>query len=94
MSNRSYVEENDVSRLELAGLCAGLDDRSFGLRCGSGWTVSALLCHLAFWDQRVSSLLGQWQSGPLAPARLDAQQVDSINAAVKSVAARCRDPRL
>ena len=44
-------------------LIACLDEDSFKCDVGSGWTVSTLLCHLAFWDQRALFLLRQWQTG-------------------------------
>jgi hypothetical protein len=83
MMNRGFIDENEVARLELSELIAHLDERSFNCPLGLGWTVSTLLCHLAFWDQRVLFLLREWQSGHFETSRLSSQSVDSINHAVK-----------
>jgi len=86
MEGRDFGRENADSRRELAALTARLDEHSFSQPVGSGWTTAGLLCHLAFWDQRVLHLLRQWQTGPLEPVRLSPQHVDSLNAAVKLLA--------
>jgi hypothetical protein len=85
MTDRTFVEQNRAAHRELADLIAQLDERSFHLAAGSGWTVSALLCHLAFWDRLALSCLKQWQSGGQAPTRLSPQSIDSINEAVQAI---------
>lgn len=85
MTDRSFVEENRAARQELADLIARLDERSFQCVAGSGWTVSTLLCHLAFWDRRALFLLTEWEGGRFETARLSSQAIDSINEAVKAV---------
>jgi len=86
MANRNFIEDNDAARQELAEVISHLDERSFALSIGSAWTISSLLCHIAFWDQRVLDLLKQWQSGPFEPSWPSAQQIHSINAGVKAIA--------
>jgi hypothetical protein len=83
--NRGFVEENEAARQELGELIARLDEPSFKCAVGSGWTVSTLLCHLAFWDQRALFLLREWQCGHFETFRLSSQLVDSINEAVKAI---------
>ena len=61
MVDRSFVDENDAARAELSEFIARLDERSFDLSVGSGWTISTCLCHLAFWDHRVLFLLSEWE---------------------------------
>ena len=85
MRNREFVEENETARRELGELIACLDEDSFKCDVGSGWSVSTLLCHLAFWDQRALFLLRQWQTGQFETSRLTSQSVDSINEAVKAI---------
>ena len=85
MRDHGFVEENEGARQELREVIARLDERSFKCVVGSGWTVSTLLCHLAFWDQRVLFLLRKWQSGPFETSQLSSQSVDSINEAVKAI---------
>ena len=85
MGDKAFVKENEAARQELAELIARLDEPSLQCAVGSDWTVATLLCHLAFWDQRVLFLLGKWESGRLETSHLSAQSVDSINEAVKAI---------
>ncbi len=85
MRNRDFIEENEAARLDLEALIASLDERSFDCAVGAGWTVSTLLCHLAFWDQRAAFLLTEWQRGQFDQALLSKQSVDSINNAVRII---------
>jgi Mycothiol maleylpyruvate isomerase N-terminal domain len=86
MNNRDFVEENNASRLELNDLISRLDERSFNIEVGPGWTVSTVLCHLAFWDQRVLFVLKKWKSAGFEPSRLTPLSVDSINQAAAAIA--------
>lgn len=92
MSNRDLVEENDTSRRELGELVGRLDEASFDLEVGAGWTVATVLCHLAFWDQRVLFVLRKWQSAGFEPSRLTPLSVDSLNHAAKEIARRVPGP--
>jgi len=86
MADRSFVDENDAARVELSELIAGLDEPSFKVPVGSGWTISTCLCHLAFWDHRVLFLLNEWErTGQLETSRLSSQSVNSINQAVNVI---------
>ena len=85
MTSRDFVEENEAARQELSELIATLDANSFTRAVGSGWTVSTLLCHLAFWDQRVFFLLREWQQGRFDASHLGGLTIDSINEAVKAI---------
>jgi hypothetical protein len=86
MRIRDFVEENNTSRLELEQLIGRLDEESFNLQVGSGWTLSAALCHLAFWDQRVLFVLKKWQTVGFELSRLSPLCVDSINQAATVIA--------
>jgi hypothetical protein len=86
MGIREFAEENDASRLELEQLIGRLDQDLFNLKVGSEWTLSTVLCHLAFWDQRVLFALKKWQTTGLELTRLNPLSVDSINQAVTTIA--------
>ncbi len=74
-----HVRANDESRARLRALVERLDRRQLATNVMEGWSVSALLAHLAFWDRFT---LRRWQSrlagnvvpdiGPLADALNDA----------------------
>jgi hypothetical protein len=53
---RRLVQENDASRETLRNLTAGLSEADYDCLVGE-WTVTAWLCHLAFWDRVVLSRL-------------------------------------
>jgi len=47
----AYVRANDESRVRLRALVERLDRRELTHSPMPGWSVSALLAHLAFWDR-------------------------------------------
>jgi hypothetical protein len=76
----SYVEANTRGRERLRALVAKLSDQELALQVGAGWTVAALLAHLAFWDYRVLVLLQRWRKAGVGPSPID---VDGVNDAMK-----------
>jgi hypothetical protein len=78
--SKSYVEENTKGRGRLRGLANELTDEELGLPAGDGWTVAALLAHLAFWDYRVLALIRRWEEVGVGPSPID---VDGVNDAAK-----------
>jgi hypothetical protein len=79
---RSYVAKNDSERARLRALVTESSDADLARAMPAGWTVAAILGHLAFWDQRVLTLLEAWERGTPPPAEHDAD-VDWINDAGK-----------
>ena len=61
VTDRSYVETNRAALERLRTLIARLSDEDFGRPIGHGWTVSAALAHLAFWDRRTVTAMEQWE---------------------------------
>jgi DinB superfamily len=82
MADRSYVAENDRERRRLDALVGKLDDAALSRAMPAGWTVAAVLAHLAFWDQRIVLLSEQLRRGAPVPPP-DAGSVDWINDAAK-----------
>jgi hypothetical protein len=82
MTDRSYVAENDRERRRLEALVGKLDDAALSRAMPAGWTVAAVLAHLAFWDQRIVLLSEQLRRGASVPPA-DAGNVDWINDAAK-----------
>ena len=83
---QQFVQENEASRRELEDFISQLRDSDLEQQVGDGWTVSTVLCHLGFWDQRALYLLRQWRCGEFEVFRLTAQAIDSINEAGRTVA--------
>lgn len=76
----SYVEANARGRERLLKLVSGLSDEALALPVGDGWTIGALLAHLAFWDYRLLVLLRRWKEEGIGPSPID---VDGVNDAAK-----------
>ena len=71
-----YSQQNAESYQRLKSLSQRLTDTDLALSTDYGWTVSALLAHLAFWDQRVLVILRRWQAEGLDPSPIDAMAVN------------------
>ncbi len=51
--------ENAQERRRLGELVGRLTDEEMCLEAGAGWTVAALLAHMAFWDYRALVLVNR-----------------------------------
>ena len=80
--DRSYVADNNAQRARLRALVARMSDADLATPMPAGWTVAAVLGHLAFWDQRILALLEASERG-MPPAPFDEAHVDWINDAGK-----------
>jgi hypothetical protein len=80
--DRSYVAKNNIERARLKALVAKSSDADLARAMPAGWTVVAVLGHLAFWDQRILTLIDAWERGVLPPPEQEAD-VDWINDAAK-----------
>lgn len=83
--DRTFITENNTECARLRALVTRLNDADLARPMPAGWTIAAILAHLAFWDQRALLLLEQWeQSGLLAvPGGLIDTDVHWINDAAK-----------
>jgi hypothetical protein len=77
--DRSIVEQNDRSRVRLRTFVARMSDDDLARPIGNGWTVAAVLAHLAFWDRRAARLLDRWARTGVHPSPADA---DALNDAL------------
>lgn len=71
-----YAQENQESRIHLETLARSLTDEELGRSTPYGWTVAALLAHLAFWDQRMLVILHRWMQQGLDPSPIDSTAVN------------------
>jgi hypothetical protein len=71
-----YSAQNATSRRRLETLLQRLSDEDFARSTDYGWTVAALLAHLAFWDHRMSAILQRWQAEGLDPSPIDMMVVN------------------
>jgi len=76
----SYIDANAKGRERLWTLVNELTDKELTLQAGDGWTIAAMLAHLAFWDYRVLVLIRRWKQVGIGPSPID---IDGVNDAMK-----------
>jgi len=83
--DRSFVAENRTERVRLETLVTRLDDAGLARSMPEGWTIAAVLAHVAFWDQRLLVLLehGERTASAALPETIREADVDWINDAAK-----------
>ena len=82
--DRSYIAENEAERERLKGLLQRLSDEELSRPMPAGWTVAAVLAHMAFWDARALSLMDKWARGVVpSAADYEPEDIDWINDASK-----------
>jgi len=74
------IRDNARENAHLRQLVEGLLDEDLRLPMEAGWTVSAVLAHLAFWDQRAITLIGKWKVEGVGPSAMD---TDVVNEATR-----------
>jgi hypothetical protein len=79
-----FAADNAASRRRLQEVIARLKPGDFSRMTPDGWTVTALLAHLAFWDNRVFVLLRRWKDRGLDESPIDP---DAMNDALKPILA-------
>ncbi len=77
-----YSQQNAESSHRLVSLVRRLTDTDLALSTDYGWTVGALLAHLAFWDHRVSVILNRWMTEGFGESPIDA---GAVNDALKVI---------
>lgn len=82
--DRSFTAENDAQRERLRALIADSSDAELVRPMPAGWTVAAVLAHIAFWDARALYLMEKWRSGiPPSAADYEPEDIDWANDAGK-----------
>lgn len=71
-----YAQQNSESRQRLQSLVDRLSADNLARTTDYGWTVAALLAHLAFWDHRMSNILKRWQTEELDSSEIDSAVVN------------------
>ena len=84
-TDRSYVAQNTAQRDRLKAFVGRASDQDLKTAMPAGWTVAAVLGHLAFWDQRIVVLVDKWEGAGAAavPGAARHDDVDWINDAGK-----------
>jgi len=90
--DRSHEAENDTERERLRALVTGLTDEELMRPMPAGWTLAAVLAHVAFWDARAMYWMEKW--GPDGePTVYEPEDTDAANESAKPLclALRPRD---
>jgi Mycothiol maleylpyruvate isomerase N-terminal domain len=80
--DRSYIEANRASLDRMRVFVETATDDDLRTEMPAGWTASAVLGHLAFWDERVTVILDMLEQG-VKPSPYDEESVDWINDTAK-----------
>jgi Mycothiol maleylpyruvate isomerase N-terminal domain len=80
--DRSYIDANRASLDRMRAFVEGASDEDLRTDMPAGWTVGAVLGHLAFWDERVTVILDMLEQGA-KPSPYDEAAVDWINDTAK-----------
>lgn len=75
---QTIISENKSELEHLISLVNRLSDTQLVHPLEAGWTVSAVLAHLAFWDNRALILIEKWKKEGIGPSPID---FDVINEA-------------
>jgi len=76
------IKDNAREYAHLRQVIERLTDDELGIPLEAGWTLSAVLAHLAFWDQRAITLIGKWKKEGIGPSPID---TDVVNEATRSL---------
>jgi hypothetical protein len=76
--DRSFEATNAATLERLRAVVAAASDDDLRNEMPGGWTVAAVLGHLAFWDQRALVILDQLDAGETPPPANDAE-TDLLN---------------
>jgi hypothetical protein len=71
-----FIQPNEASRQRLEAFVNSLSAEDFAKTNPHGWTVPALLGHLAFWDQRMLVLLRRWQERGVDESPVDPDMIN------------------
>lgn len=74
----SLLADNKAEREHLIALVSKLSDEQLAHPMEAGWTVAAVLAHLAFWDQRGMVLLEKWGHEGIGPSPIDTDVVNEV----------------
>ncbi len=74
------IEDNARENAHLRRVVESMSAEELCLPMEAGWTVSAVLAHLAFWDQRAITLIDTWKKAGVGPSPID---TDVVNEATR-----------
>jgi hypothetical protein len=73
---QEIIQDNSLGNKALRKFVEALSPRDLAAAMEAGWTVSAVLMHLVFWDQRAITLIEKWKKEGVGDSAID---TDVIN---------------
>lgn len=75
-----FIDENNVWNERLTALIGRLTDEDLQKPMEAGWTVAAVLAHLAFWDIRIVTLLEKFRrERNVAASEIDSDLINEVS---------------
>lgn len=75
-----YKAENHIWSERLSALVEKLTDEDLLRPMEAGWTVAAVLAHLAFWDIRIVTLLEKYRNErSVTPSEVDSEVINDVS---------------
>ena len=68
--------QDEPQRRRLEALVERLSDEDLARPMPDGWTIAAVLAHLAFWDNRAALLVERWRQAGVGPSPIDVHVVN------------------
>lgn len=81
MSEQAWQQLNEYNRTEtdrIKELADRLTDKQLLTPMPAGWTVSAVLAHLAFWDIRAIKLIDLWRQNGVEYSAIDTDVINEV----------------
>ena len=75
---QQVLKNNIAERQRLERLTKTLTDDELRTPMEAGWTVSAVLAHLAFWDIRAHKLVALWSQSGVRPSAIDTDLINEV----------------
>jgi 7-keto-8-aminopelargonate synthetase-like enzyme len=72
------IKDNASENDHLKKLVKRLSDQALRTPMAAGWTVAAMLAHLAFWDQRAITLIEKWKKEGISASLIDVEVVNEV----------------
>jgi hypothetical protein len=72
------IKDNASENDHLRKLVNRLSGEALRTPMAAGWTVSAVLAHLAFWDQRAITLIEKWKKEGISASPIDVEVVNEV----------------
>ena len=75
---RQVLDQNELERIRLRQVVDDLTDEELSRPMEAGWTVAAVLAHLAFWDIRAYTLITKWRQSGIEASPIDIGVVNDV----------------